>query len=220
LGEAVEARAFNWALRTFTAGDWAYIGKLDGDVELPPQYFERLLARLAKDPDLGIVGGRLVEWSGSAWKPIPIPSHHVHGAVKLYRRACFEAIGGIQERLAWDTIDETYARMRRYLTHSYEDVAARHLRPYASAGGTLRGRARHGRCAYILHYSLPWVGLRSLKLATARPRGISGIAFLFGYLAAAARSEPRVPDEEFRRFARRGTSSVLAACQPPDRAPR
>ena len=42
--------------------------------------------------------------------PDLIPGNHVHGAVKCYTRACFETIGGVQERLGWDTIDETYAR--------------------------------------------------------------------------------------------------------------
>ncbi len=67
-------------------------------------------------------------------------------------------------------------------------------------GGTLRGRARHGHCAYILRYGFWWVALRSLKVARLRPRGLSGLAFLYGYLRAAARREGRVEDESYRRF--------------------
>ena len=74
--------------------------------------------------------------------------------------------------------------------------------PHASADGTLRGRARHGECAYIAHFSPLWVALRSLKIARDRPFGISGVAFFYGYVRSAVRRVERVPDPEFRRFAR------------------
>jgi hypothetical protein len=35
------------------------------------------------------------------------------------------------------------------------------------------------------------------------PWGVSGLAFLWGYLAAALRGVPRVDDAEFRRYVRR-----------------
>ena len=126
----------------------------------------------------------------------------MRGALKLYSRECFAAIGGIEERLGWDTIDETYARMDGFATRSFPELAARHHRPVATRGGTLRGRARHGQCAYILRYGGWWVALRSLKVACSRPYGLSGIAFLYGYVRAAVRREDRVEDDRFRRFVR------------------
>ena len=118
------------------------------------------------------------------------------------RAPCFERIGGIQTRLGWDTIDETYARMAGFKTRSFEDLVAKHLRPAASADGQLRGRARHGECAWILHYSAPWVLMRSAKVALDPPRGLSAIAFLYGYARAAVTGVERVDDDAFRRFTR------------------
>jgi glycosyltransferase involved in cell wall biosynthesis len=203
LALAAEARAFNFALATLAGDPYTHIGKLDGDIELPRDYFERLLAHFEQDPELGIGGGILLEPGRSGWESDPVPDYHVRGALKLYSGACFEAIGGIEERLGWDTIDETYARMRGYSTQSFPELVARHHRPLGTADGALRGRARHGECAYILHYGLLWVTLRSLKEARSWPVGISGAAFLYGYLRAALRSQPRVDDDEFRRFVRR-----------------
>jgi glycosyltransferase involved in cell wall biosynthesis len=203
LAEAREARAFNHGLEHAGWCDYDLIGKLDGDVELPAEWFGTLLARFRDDARLGLAGGRLVErGADGGWSRLEIPAHHVHGAVKLFRRECLEAIGGIPERLGWDTIDETYARMRGYETVSFDDLEARHHRPYASADGRLRGRARHGECAWILHYGPVWVGLRSLKVARSSPPVASGAAFLYGYWSAALRRVPRVEDPDFRRFTR------------------
>src|SRR6185503_15022804 len=154
---------FNRALASVELADFTHVGKLDADVELPPDYFERLLERFAAEPELGIAGGVLLELNGRDWESTKIPAYHVRGALKLYSRECFEAIGGIEERLGWDTIDETYARMQGYSTKSLPEVPARHHRPVATRGGTLRGRARHGQCAYILRYDAWWVVLRSFK---------------------------------------------------------
>jgi glycosyltransferase involved in cell wall biosynthesis len=202
LALAAEAVAFNAALQSVDLAGFTHIGKLDADVELPPEYFERLLERFEDEPELGIAGGVLLERGSRGWAPTRIPAHHVRGAVKLYSRDCFEAIGGIEERLGWDTIDETYARMRGFSTRSLPEAAARHHRPVATRSGALRGRARHGECAYILRYSAWWVTLRSLKVALQRPYGLSGAAFLYGYFRAILKAQPKVEDERFKRFVR------------------
>jgi biofilm PGA synthesis N-glycosyltransferase PgaC len=202
LALAREAHAFNVGLQHAGWQRYEFVGKLDGDVEIPSNWFEALIARFEADERLGLAGGRLTEFDRSGWKVIPIPANHVHGAVKLFRRECLDAIGGIPERLAWDTIDETYARMRGFETRSYRDLIARHHRPHGSADGRLRGRARHGECAWILHYGLLWVALRSVKVARVPPLGLSGAAFLFGYIRAALRGVPQVQDRAFRRFVR------------------
>lgn len=203
LAVAAEAVAFNAALAGVDADGFTHVGKLDADVELPPDYLERLLASFAAQPQLGIAGGVLLEREDGAWRRTKVPANHVRGALKLYSRECLAAIGGVQERLGWDTIDETYARMRGFETRSLPELEARHHRPVATRGGTLRGRARHGECAYILRYGFWWVALRSLKVATLRPRGLSGLAFLYGYLRAALRRQGRVEDEQYRRFVAR-----------------
>jgi len=195
-------RAFNVGLAAVGRCDFTHIMKLDGDVELPPHYLRELLACFAADPRLGIACGDLAEARRGRFRRIPIPPHHVHGALKCYTRVCFEAIGGLQERLGWDTIDETYARMKDFRTRSFRELVAVHHRRLGSADGTLRGRARHGECAYIAHFSLPWVALRSLKAARSRPVVLSGLAFFYGYARAAVRRAERVPDADFRRFAR------------------
>jgi hypothetical protein len=204
LARAVEVRNFNVALGHAKLDDYTHVMKLDGDIELPPEYLRVLLGRFAREPELGLAGGVLVEpRTNGPMRRIVIPSNHIHGALKCYSRACFEAIGGVRECLGWDTIDETYARMKGFRTRSFTDLISVHHRPIASADGALRGHARHGECAYISHYGPLWVTLRSAKVARRAPAGLSGAAFLYGYARAAARRVERVPDAEYRRFTRR-----------------
>jgi len=204
LARAVEIRNFNLALTHAESLPYTHVMKLDGDIELPPDYLRQLLARFDADPQLGLAGGVLVEPAqDGTLQPIGIPPHHVHGALKCWTRSCLCAIGGVSERLGWDTIDETYARMRGFHTRSFTDLVCVHHRPLASADGALRGHARHGECAYIVHYGLLWVTLRALKVASRRPVALSGVAFLFGYLRAAVRRVTRVPDPAYRNFTRR-----------------
>jgi poly-beta-1,6-N-acetyl-D-glucosamine synthase len=216
LALALEAKAFNRALACVDWSRYTHIGKLDGDIELPRDYFERMLAGFKRDAGLGIAGGSIVEPGRSGrWVGMRAPAYHVHGALKLYSRGCFEAIGGIQERLGWDTIDETYARMLGFSTSRDPDLVARHHRPAGSADGRLRGSARHGACAYIARYGLLWVLLRSFKVGASRdPRGMSGVAFLWGYLRCVLRRAPRVEDDEFRMFVGRELHGRLRAAFP------
>jgi biofilm PGA synthesis N-glycosyltransferase PgaC len=203
LAVAADALAFNNGLNSVDWKSYTHVSKLDGDTELPPSYFEILLRQFDHDPGLGLAGGVRIEHIGRRDRLERVPTqHHVPGALKCYTVECFQAIGGMQERLAWDTIDEVYARMRGYRTQTFPELVAVHHRPWGSADGVLRGRARHGRCAYIVYYPLPWVALRAIKTANMRPWGLSGLAYLGGYLTA-RRSTMQVGDPEFRAFFRR-----------------
>jgi len=201
---AAEARAFNAGLNSVQREAFTHIAKLDGDIELPPRYFELLLSEFESDPALGLAGGVLREPSGDGWsREHGASDYHVRGALKCYSRGCLDEIGGIRERMSWDTIDEVYARMRGYKTRALPELVALHHRPSASADGLLRGRARHGLGFYITHYPLAWVSLRAVKTAGEPPAVLSGFAFLGGYLWAAVTRAPRVEDPEFRAFVRR-----------------
>jgi poly-beta-1,6-N-acetyl-D-glucosamine synthase len=204
LAQALEAESFNYGLGAAGGAEkFDYIAKLDGDVVLPPDYYATCLSHLECNPEVGIVCGQLSERVGGSSRILPIASRHVHGALKLYRRECFEAIGGMREQLGWDAIDEIYARMRRFETVSLPAPVGEHLRPVGSSDGVLRGRARHGLVAYITHFPWYWAIGRSVKLARARPRVLSGFAFLFGYARGALGRTERVDDPAFRSFARR-----------------
>jgi poly-beta-1,6-N-acetyl-D-glucosamine synthase len=205
LAVAAAPRAFNYGLQTVDPAmlaSFTHIGKLDGDVELRSDYFERILDEFSGDARLGISGGMILERHGGEWRPTSSAAEHVRGALKLYRRDCFEAIGGVRERLGWDGIDEVLARMHGFDTRSVDRAEALHHRHTGSADGRLRGHARWGEAHWILHHGALWTVMRAGKTAGTQPRGLSGIAYLYGYARAAVRRVPRVEIEGYGRFVR------------------
>ena len=209
LALAAAPKAFNIGLESVAWRTFTHVSKLDGDTELPPEYLELLLARFAADSRLGLAGGVRKEPTDTGWRfERPPTDYHVPGALKCYSLACFEAIGGMHERLGWDTIDEVYARMRGYRTRAFPDLVAIHRRPWGSADGSMRGRARHGRCAYIVRFPLPWVLARApIAAQGADSRTLSALFYLSGYASAALRRVPRVDDPEYCSFMRQEVAS-------------
>lgn len=196
-------RAWNFGLRQAGAEGFTHLGKLDGDIVMPPQYLEEMLARFATDAQLGMAGGAIVEPEGEGWRLLRTPPDQVTAPARIYSQVCLEAIGGMPERLGADVITTTYARMKRFRTATFADLQVQHLRHIGTAQGALRGRARHGAYQYIVHYSVLWIALRSLMVAIRfRPYGLSGLWFFGGYVGAALRRVERVEDHEFRAFMR------------------
>jgi poly-beta-1,6-N-acetyl-D-glucosamine synthase len=197
LSHAAAPRVFNHGLSL--AGPSAYVGKLDGDVELPPDYFERLLAEFRSDSRLGIAGGVVVEQRAGEWR-VHGASHlaHVRGALRLYRVECLNAVGGVREVLGWDGIDIVLAHKNGYRTKSFTDLVARHHRPTGTAQGALKGHLRWGRCQYIQGYPAYWVLARAVKVGAAEPRVLSGFAYAAGYVQAALKRVPRFDEDGYR----------------------
>jgi poly-beta-1,6-N-acetyl-D-glucosamine synthase len=130
-----------------------FILRLDADLTFDREMIELLIAEFKKDARLGIAGSVLYEPSGSGWREIKTPKFHTRGAVKMYSVKCFDAIGGLQAGIGWDTIDEAQAMMLGFKTQSFSHIIAKHHRPQGAAAGLLRGAMGNGRTAYVIGYS-------------------------------------------------------------------
>ena len=202
-GEAV-TEGFNRMLPRAMELDPQAVVKLDGDMEFEPDYFQRLLAALDDDPQLGIVGGRAMEpRADGSWGLLYIPSFHVHGATKMYRRECLDHLGGLSPGLGWDTVDIIRARLAGWTTRSLPDVRFRHLRVIGTAAGALRGHWFRGLAAYRSGYHPFFALLRAGRHLFRKPYGLSGAAFFNGFTYGYRRKVPRALDsEEIKAFRR------------------
>ena len=204
LSTAAELRAFNWAVAALDE-PWDVVAKLDADLSLPPATLATIEARFRDEPRLGIAGPRLrsVDDAGQDVSHRTRPEH-VEGAVKFYRRACFEEIGPLPPILGWDTIDEVRARMRGW--HTAGDLQAEdpvvHLRPMGARDGALRAHRRWGACAYAYGEHPLYAVAMGIRQLPQRPRVAGGMSYVAGWGLAALRRAPRA-EPELRRYVRR-----------------
>jgi Oligosaccharide biosynthesis protein Alg14 like/Glycosyl transferase family 2 len=176
--------------------------KVDADISMEPDYFERLLAAFEESPSLGMASGSAYELRGSAWRQIVTTRSSVWGAARAYRRDCLRDVTPLDEYMGWDGIDELKARARGWTTKTLLDLPFRHHRREGERDGArgLRGWAARGRAAHYMGYRAWYLGLRSLYHARRHP---AALGMLWGFAGAALRRDRVCPDQEVRAFLRR-----------------
>jgi len=209
-----DAVVFNIGLESLDDLDYDYIVKLDGDLRFAPDYFERLFEEFEADSLLGIAGGRTVEEHGGKLVMDRVPVWHVHGATKVWRRRCFDDVGGVENILSWDTVDIARAHLKGWNTRSYDDPFVMHLRPQGGSGGVFRGRMRLGTGSYLMHYHPLFVAARSVYLGFKRPYLVGAVGYLTGYLQAVALRLDRLDDPAVRAYIRRSQLDRLIGREP------
>ena len=105
LAEGAAPKAFNRGLALVDIGEFTHVMKLDGDVELPPDYLQRLMVEFAKDSRLGIACGDLVEGPPESRARIPIPPTTFTARSSATRSSVSARSGG--SRSAWDGTPST-----------------------------------------------------------------------------------------------------------------
>ncbi len=180
-----------------------FIVKLDGDVSFEPDYFESLIKEFLSDPSLGIAGGGLYEKpDGVKWK-LNTTEDHVRGATKMYRRTCFEAIGGLKPSMGWDGIDEWTALSKGWKVRSILGLKFMHYRYTGAATGYLKSFYEQGYGAYRMGYHPLFIIARGIRRMTDRPYIFGGLALIWAYLIALIRKEDFLADSDVIRFIRK-----------------
>jgi len=185
---------------------WDYVVKFDADLDFAPDYFERCFARFAEDPRLGIAGGTCcteahpteAEFRGE-------PAFHVRGPTKLYRRACYEEIGGLFPAPGWDTIDQLKANMLGWRTQTFPDIHLLHLRPTGGAYGSWSNWTKNGLANWVSGYDPVFMVCKCLKRALRQLSGRNlshSAALLFGYARGWFKGTPRVDDARLIAYVR------------------
>jgi biofilm PGA synthesis N-glycosyltransferase PgaC len=174
------------------------VAKVDGDIELPPDYFARVAGAFARDPRAGIVGGRvLVPGRGDSWIPERVGRHTVHGAIKAYRVTCLGDFGGLRASMGWDGIDEYGAKARGWKVIPLADLEAHHHARRGSKQRWWRARIEEGRGAHYMGYRPAFVLVRAgYRMLVERPPLLGGTALLAGWVGAWLRRAPRVDDPQ------------------------
>jgi len=112
------------------------IGNLDGDISFEPDYMEFLLSKFENIADLGMAGTPFLENGYSSIRDSFEGSKHVAGGCQLFRRQCFEEIGGYvpNKEGGIDWIAVTTARMKGWKTISFKEKVFFHHRKLGTGG--------------------------------------------------------------------------------------
>ena len=145
--------------------------KLDGDLFLPPHYFEWVAETFARDPRAGIVGGVALIPEDGRWVPERGNVLNVNGVAKAYRVACLDEIGGLRPSMGWDGIDEYGARARGWHVRVLTELTLLHYRPRGSKQNPLKARWEEGRGNAYMGY-LPELAARPRRVPLARREAV------------------------------------------------
>lgn len=205
---AGKVHAFNAGLaqlRRLTRLPYEVIASLDADVSFDPDYFAFLLGKLAGDQRLGLVGTPFKEGSNPIYDYRFVNIEHVSGACQVFRRECFEQIGGYVPVKGGciDNIAVITARMHGWKTRTFIEKVCHHHRPIGSAQqGSLAVRFRFGVKDYTIGNHPLWEAFRAVRQMTKQPFVLGGLMLLAGYSWSLLRGAERPVSQELMTFHR------------------
>ncbi len=194
-------RSFAAKVNSFNAGfervkdlPFEIVGNMDADISFDADFLEFLVSKFPLDESLGVAGTIFREEGYSSGTDSFEGQNHVAGQCQLFRRTCFEDIGGYIPHRAGgiDWMAVTTARMKGWKTQSFREKSFFHHRPMGTAErGAIASAYSYGQKDYYLGGHPVWqffrVGYRSVK----RPYLFAGLALGAGYLAAFLKRTPR-----------------------------
>jgi glycosyltransferase involved in cell wall biosynthesis len=215
-------RSFAAKVRSFDAGyararelEHDIVGNLDADISFEPDHLEFLLARFAEDPQLGVAGTVFTEEGGYHSGVDSFEGEaHVSGQCQLFRRQCFDQIGGYvaHEAGGIDWIAVTTARMMGWRTRSFRERSFFHHRHLGTAERSrLASSFSYGEKDYYLGNHPVWQLFRVAYRMTKHPYLADGLALGLGYVSASLRRIPRPVSDDLVRFHRKEQMRKLKA---------
>jgi len=203
---AAQVNAINAGVAQMADVEYEFVGNLDADITVSPEYFEHLLYKFQSDLQLGLAGGYVYDKGkdgqfrtrrGNRVRSVP-------HAVQLFRRECFESIGAYVP-LPYggpDSHAETTARMKGWHVEAFPDLIVFHHRPTGSAGGILRGLFRQGKMDYSLGYLPLFEIIKLVPRICSKPYFIGAMTRLAGFVDSYCRKGKRSVSPEFIAFLR------------------
>jgi len=212
---AAKVRCFNAGYERVKRLEPEVVGNLDADISFERDHFEFLLRRFAEDPRLGVAGTIFKEEGGYSSDVDSFEGEqHVAGGCQLFRRRCFEDVGGYVPNRAGgiDWIAVTTARMRGWRTRAFRERWFFHHRSLGTAERSVLASAfSYGEKDYYLGGHPLWQLCRVAYRMAKPPYVFGGLAIGFGYASAAVRRIHRPVSDELMRFHRREQMRKLAA---------
>ena len=154
----------------------------------------------------GLVGTPFRELSGETYDYRFVNIEHVSGACQVFRRECFEAVGGYMpvKGGSIDHIAVITARMKGWKTRTFTEKSCLHHRTMGTAGRSLlKSRFKLGMKDYSIGNHPMWEFVRTARQMSLPPVLAGGLALAAGYLWGVVRQVPRPVSPDLIAFHRR-----------------
>ncbi len=202
---AAQVYAINRGCKHLQNEIYDYIGNVDADVSFELDYFGKILERFEQDPKLGIAGGYIFERRNGVFETRPMNSENsVAHAVQMFRRECFESIGGYTA-LPYGGPDwyiQVQARMQGWHVRAFPDLPVQHYRPTGGADRPFPGLFRQGRMDHSLGSYPPFELMKVIRRFRAKPYVVGSLVRLSGFAWGYLTNEKRLVSDEFVRYLR------------------
>ncbi len=193
--------AFTQGYKTLV-NDFDIICKFDADLIFPPNYLEKISEHFNQNQSIGMVGGFCYIEKNKEWVLENLTNKdHIRGALKAYRKSCFDDIGGLKPAMGWDTIDELLAQYHQWEIKTDESLPVKHLKPTGNRYNP-KARYKQGEAFYCMRYGF-WITLiASVKLALLKKQPLLIKDYLAGYFRAKANGKTFLVSESEGVFIR------------------
>jgi len=198
-----EIKAFYRGYEAIKNERYDFLSKLDGDISFNEHYYEDLFRKFQSNEKLGVASGACYYQNNDTITLEKAYKHHVRGAARVYRKQCWDEIGGVIDNLGWDAIDVYKARMLGWDTYNFEDIKMIHHVVTWTKGGLLHGRERAGRMAYLMGMHPLFFYLKTAQELFGFPYIVSAGAYIRGYRKALLKKEDRVVSPELMAYIRK-----------------
>ena len=183
--------------------DYDLIVKVDADLIFPANYFETIIRHFKSDTTIGMVGGFCyIEKNGEWILENLTDKDHIRGALKAYRKATFQQIGGLRPQMGWDTVDELLCKYYNWKIVTDESLHVKHLKP-TGANYNKTARYKQGEAFYTLGYGFIITAIASLKLALRKGKPFLFIDYLVGFWKAKLANKPLLVTADQAQFIRK-----------------
>jgi len=192
-------KAFHQGLKQLDINTVDIICKFDADLIFPPDYLEVLVSRFRESESTGMVAGHCTVLKNNQWTlENQNNPDHIRGALKAYRVACFQQIGGLKESIGWDTMDEMLARFYGWKVETVAGLHVKHLKPTGFAYHS-RSKMLQGEAFYKMRYGWMLTFITAAKMAWNKKSVGLFADYIKGYVkASTSHVEPLVNKDQGR----------------------
>jgi glycosyltransferase involved in cell wall biosynthesis len=198
--------AFNAGYERVKDLPYEVVVSLDADISFEADYFSFLLQKLAEDQTFGLVGTPFRDPSNFSYDYRFVGVEHVSGACQVFRRECFEQIGGyvLAKGGAIDRIANIASRMKQWKTRTFTEKSYFHCRPLGRAQDDwLRASLKDGAKDYAVGAHPIWMFFRVFYQMGKKPYIIGALALSWGYVWSYIRGQERPVSCELIEFNRK-----------------